>query len=368
MFDKTFGDICPLTCEACACPDKRLINCGDILSGAASALLGSCVGEDAYIEQTGYAPFVDCLQAATATCEPMSCVNLYYDVHDACEGSGTGCSSSACTDAMRILAANSDSCAGPQVLGNGMTLLAYHTYVKAKCLGCLADDVHQACDIASVDDTCSSSCADVSLPFYDNFETSLCDSLLSEVGLGAESDYVEMVHTACTKPCTGLLPPVDGLFGTCPSDGTLQAGTCNLACKSTFVKSGGQPRCYAGVLTESIVCSCAEGFFTNGPKCSRCTECAPGWIEATACGYDIEGRLRGDTDTQCSRCGAGTYSAPDNTCRMCSVCDVEQIEQSACTPGTDTLCADAAEAADAAAACQDDDAAAGTAQQCMGPT
>ena len=356
-------DRCQVTCGICECPPEQTVNCNsDIVQGGLMpAVLGDCYGQESSAVRAGYAPFLQCAREAAASCEPLDCMNLYYDVRDACFGAEPGqrCGFPApvstpgdCEYTIAMMVQHADSCVGlaPDpytghvslgVVADRQTLPQVAAQTRAACLGCDLSALYEACgrpdwyDLqygTQVWETCSPACGAVAVPFFINFQSqSQCAGLWEEAGLQSEAlggipGAIEALYNVCNVDCEGVHHPYLGGFGTCNSDGTLSQGqSCELVCDSAAAElHGAQPFCAPGghlvvagtengALTpwEAGSCGCNHGEYqqmsgASSHTCVPCNDCIPGKVRVEECGYTHPGGggriFTGESDTQCVTC------------------------------------------------------------------
>jgi hypothetical protein len=325
-------DRCQVTCGICECPAERTINCNsDVVqgdSGIMHAVLSECFGQESSVVRAGYSPFLQCAREAAAVCEPLDCLNLYYDVRDACFGGvlGQRCGfpgpsngiPTECERAIGVMVGNADRCVGltPDSLSGHITLggtdlgptqtfAQVAAQTRAACMGCDLNAVYEACGrpewgggtSADIWDSCSPACGSVAVPFFLNYQShdNECAGFWSAAGLSAEYEVggipgaIERLYNTCNVPCTGVMSPYLGSFGTCNEDGTLAMGsTCEVSCESGATLQGVQPFCMAGghlvvAGTENGVqtpweagsCGCSHDHYQNQLQqaCQPCSIC-----------------------------------------------------------------------------------------------
>lgn len=157
-------DRCQVTCGVCTCPLPQTVNCNaDVVQGGLMhVLLESCFQEEDSLIGAGYNPYIQCAREAAAVCQPLDCLNLYYDVRDACSTCGfpapLGGAPQGCEAALSLMENQASSCTGvvnmlpdmsspqlgrPGSSAGSMPEVASQT--RAACLGCDLDAVYKAC-------------------------------------------------------------------------------------------------------------------------------------------------------------------------------------------------------------------------------
>ena len=401
-------DRCQVTCGICECPAERTINCNsDVVqgdSGIMHAVLSECFGQESSVVRAGYSPFLQCAREAAAVCEPLDCLNLYYDVRDACFGGvlGQRCGfpgpsngiPTECERAIGVMVGNADRCVGltPDSfsghvalggtdLGPTQTFAQVAAQTRAACMGCDLNAVYEACGrpewgggtSADIWDSCSPACGSVAVPFFLNYQShdNECAGFWSAAGLSAEYEVggipgaIERLYNTCNVPCTGVMSPYLGSFGTCNEDGTLAMGsTCEVSCETGATLQGVQPFCMAGghlvvAGTENGVqtpweagsCGCSHDHYQNQLQqaCQPCSICPPGEVRIEECGYYHPGDgtriFTGEDDTQCISCERRETSPTryanhiTHRCEDCRACSAQFPQVAACTYERDTQCA-----------------------------
>ncbi|KAM4691660.1 tumor necrosis factor receptor superfamily member 16 [Rhinophrynus dorsalis] len=89
--------------------------------------------------------------------------------------------------------------------------------------------------------------------------------------------------------------------------------------------------------TDDTVCTCAYGYFMSEEtkECTKCRSCPLGSGMMLSCSPT--------QDTVCESCPEGTFSDEDNSmdpCLPCTICEDGDIEETACTLISDTVCYD----------------------------